>query len=548
MSLELAPADAELVVVNGVEVDQSYTLIARKRDGSTIDVTEDAAFSVDDVGLGSFSGPTFRTSGFSGGRAPVRGHYDGVETEGTITVRLETDRVDEGAPANAADLFEAAGDDASRAPRIVYPSDGTRLPPNLGDFETHWNPTGGTDLHELTVAGEYSTTRLYTRGAAGPGGLFASLTTEEWSQIGESNRGLAVSLTVRALSTSSPTTAGRSPEITVELTEQDLLGGIYYWASTDPPGVYRHDMSRPGEPAERFYTSAEEPEGRCVGCHVVSRDGTRMALSYDGGGNGEWATVMEIASRTAMIPTRQVNWNFATFAPDADRLVTGFEGVMTLRRVDGSAINTVPVGTNAAQPEFSPDGRALAYIDRGPSSDWNFTGGKIKIIPFDPATDSWGSPRTLWVPDGGRNAFYPSWSPDGRWILFNQASSGGYDAPGAELYVMKADGSGAPIRLDSPNLGAGMTNSWARWAPFSQALGAGTDQEEPFFWLTFSSKRDFGVRLIQSQRPQIWMAPFFPRRAEAGGNPSAPAFRLPFQELSTSNHIAQWTEQVIPVE
>jgi hypothetical protein len=44
------------------------------------------------------------------------------------------------------------------------------------------------------------------------------------------------------------------------------------------------------------------------------------------------------------------------------------------------------------------------------------------------------------------------------------------------------------------------------------------------------------------------MAAFFPDRATAGGDPTGPAFWLPFQDINTNNHIAQWTEQVIPIE
>jgi len=44
------------------------------------------------------------------------------------------------------------------------------------------------------------------------------------------------------------------------------------------------------------------------------------------------------------------------------------------------------------------------------------------------------------------------------------------------------------------------------------------------------------------------MASFYPARAEAGMEPSLPAFRLPFQDLATSNHIAQWTEKVVDIE
>ena len=47
---------------------------------------------------------------------------------------------------------------------------------------------------------------------------------------------------------------------------------------------------------------------------------------------------------------------------------------------------------------------------------------------------------------------------------------------------------------------------------------------------------------------QIWMTPFFPDRAARGSDPSTQAFRLPFQNLDSSNHIAQWTERVVIIE
>jgi hypothetical protein len=61
----------------------------------------------------------------------------------------------------------------------------------------------------------------------------------------------------------------------------------------------------------------------------------------------------------------------------------------------------------------------------------------------------------------------------------------------------------------------------------------------------FSSVRPFGVRIPGGGRPQIWMTPFFPDRAAQGQDPSGNAFRVPFQAVDTSNHIAQWTNAVV---
>ena len=64
------------------------------------------------------------------------------------------------------------------------------------------------------------------------------------------------------------------------------------------------------------------------------------------------------------------------------------------------------------------------------------------------------------------------------------------------------------------------------------------------FWLTFSSRRDYGLRLQGQSRSQIWMVGFDPAAAAAGNDPSFRAFWLPFQDMGSGNHIAQWVEEV----
>ena len=110
--------------------------------------------------------------------------------------------------------------------------------------------------------------------------------------------------------------------------------------------------------------------------------------------------------------------------------------------------------------------------------------------------------------------------------------------------MTKADG-GTAIQLTTAAGTAGLTNSWGRWAPFQQTVGA---NNEPLYWVTVSSTRDFGVRLVGAKRPQIWMTPFMADKAALNADPSAAAFRLPFQNIESNNHIAQWTEQIIAVQ
>jgi len=45
----------------------------------------------------------------------------------------------------------------------------------------------------------------------------------------------------------------------------------------------------------------------------------------------------------------------------------------------------------------------------------------------------------------------------------------------------------------------------------------------------------------------LWMAAI-DLDAPAGDDASFVAFALPFQDLATSNHIAQWTTQIVPLQ
>ena len=100
--------------------------------------------------------------------------------------------------------------------------------------------------------------------------------------------------------------------------------------------------------------------------------------------------------------------------------------------------------------------------------------------------------------------------------------------------------------------GTALTNSWPRWAPF--VFQRTEDPDTHLVWITFSSTRRYGLRTPPGSSGEamsgsfLWMAAVDPDRAAAGEDPSYQAFCLPFQDLDTSNHIAQWTEEVVDVE
>lgn len=449
-------------------------------------------------------------------------------------------------PPGSGDMFDNATESAAGAPTIAYPANNVIVPPNIGQFDVHWQG-GSNNLFEISLKNDYVNLRVH-KAASGPAYTF--FLPGEWTAIATS--AVPMTLTVAGMNTASPTTKATSQPETIGTTNEIVQGGLYYWTTSPPQGIFRYDMSTPSIPPSSFFPVNQAPGNptNCIGCHTLSKDGTKIAMTIDSG-DGRGA-LFDVGTRAVLIPfdSNAQYWNFATFNPDASKLVTLSQGQMVLRDANGGAILVPSIPNSSGQathPELSPDGTTLANVETQQRLyDFQVTGGSIVTRSFDDATNSFGPVKML-VPDApNAGNFYPSWSPDGQWILFTRTIGNSYADASAEVWVIKADGTGAPIRLALADATNGFTNSWARWTPFVQSYGA---DHKTVFYITFSSSRAFGVRpLTQGDYGadmQIWMAPFFPDAAVAGMDPSGPAFRMPFQDFATSNHIAQWTSAVV---
>jgi len=560
-TLSVDPPTSELVIVNGAPVSESFTVTLTYPDGHTRDVTTDPAtsFGVSN-GLGNFSGPQLSVA--SAGKGTVQANFLDKSGDAQVIVRLKDVRVDPTLDPGTPDLFTGP-EDPARAPTIVYPPVGVIMPRNLGDFETHWTDAHGNDVFEVSLHTEFADVRVYVPGgnglaAAGPMPSWTAFQASEWlAAVGSEG---TVDFQVRGIQKANPTSVGAAAPQSVKLSNEPMVGGLYYWATASTTGVYgifRHDMEKPGQPAEEFMTTnqtkdATYMDGRCVACHVLSRDGSKMAITYDGG-NGA-ATMVDVGTATRAPGVSGVAWNFGTFMPDGNEFISVSNGRFAVRDYATQAkIADLATTASASHPDVSPDGSQLVYVSEGVAgSDWEFGHGQIIVQAYDAVTHTLGPARTL-VADANNN-YYPSWSPDGQWILFNKGVDNSvdvsgiprksYNNPTASLWVIKADGSAPAINLGTANLAAaGLTNSWGRWAPFQQTVGT---TQDPIYWVTVSSKRDFGVRRrLADNWPQIWMFAFSPAQAGSGTDPGAPAFRLPFQNIDSKNHIAQWAEKVV---
>jgi hypothetical protein len=546
-SVRVAPGDVVLYVEGGVAQTQTYTATFIHDDGQEEDVTAEATFTVDHPWLGEFVGPTFTSVIDRAGHTIVRASARGQSGAANLTVHLTHVIIVGEAPADAPDVFAGAGA-GGPAPAIVYPPAGIIVPPNMNVLELHFVPGAGQTLFQLALVGETLSLELYLVCQPLAEGCAFEPDETIWLLLAEAARGDDLFVTLRGVDAGAPAPkVGVSPAQTVSFTREDLLGGIYYW-NAGAGNIKRYDFGRRGQSAEDYLNQAQAGATTCVGCHAISRDGTRIAVGLD--------IPAPSVVKTFAVATRSEIWsagslfggggaNFFTFSPDTSQMISSNGVSLVLRDAASGAALTDPLVANGTMPDWSANGSAVVYArsDTPPPCFGPICGapgigaGNIVLM----TAGVWTDPTVL-VPAGGGNQYYPAFAPDSEWIVFNRsAGSDSFDAPDAQVWAVAGSG-GAPIRLlaGSPAPGG---DSWPKWAPFIH-----TYKDRQIFWLTFSSRRDYGLRLENStaaeKRAQIWMIGFDPATAQAGSDGSYPAFWLPFQELTSGNHIAQWVEEV----
>ncbi len=529
-TLTLVPGDP-VVKVDGKSQFKLDFKVTKKGE----DVTSRATLTVDNDYFGHFQGATLLGNAGSVGRTTVRAQLGDDLGATSLVVRLESVVIAPDAPPDAPGKF-GGGDDPRRAPSIAYPPPGALMPPNINVLEFQWTP-GAATLFELRLVGETVDLKIYTKCKAVGSGCSFVPDEATMKLLTRSARNGTVELTVRG---SAPEGGGVGSAAAQKLSfsDQDMKGGLYYWAASIG-GIARYDFGLRGQTAESYYGPVRAV-AVCVGCHAMSRNGKRIAVGMNIPGPAQLRS-LETASRSKLfeVGTGLLSGsNYQAFSPDGQYLVTTEAAGLTVR--DGTAgtiFGSNPALPNANMPDFSPDGKTVVFAR---SATWcpfgpctlSTTGASLLTAEFKGA-GGFGPARPL-LASAGENNYYPSFSPDGRYVAFNRAAGDSYDAVDARVMVVPAAG-GTPIDLTSVN---GITgNSWPKWSPFLHRFGTGS-----IMWLTFSSRRSYGVH--NNATAQIWMLPVDVRKLDKGEDSGFPPFWLPFQDLATGNHIPQWVEQV----
>ena len=128
-----------------------------------------------------------------------------------------------------------------------------------------------------------------------------------------------------------------------------------------------------------------------------------------------------------------------------------------LARPDGDhehQLTTVPSGGVDEWPDFSPDGRRIAFSRANAGGE-----GGIFVIGTD------GTGLTRVVPDD-LQPIRPRWSPDGQWIAFS-TNADRFQEASANVWVVRADGTG--LRQVTFESGTGQAY-YPAWSPHGEVL------------------------------------------------------------------------------
>lgn len=581
-ALTISPADVTLDAGPDRVATQRFTVTATFADGSSRDVTDQVDYELRPALVGRMERGAFTTAAIAGGESTIfarPGRSSSVSATARVRVRWSAADLPADLPADLAARFAAGAAATASLPRVIYPTDRVMFPPNLSGAEVHWAPGGAAVAYDLAFTGATTQVHLYRACAAAGGGCAAALDGQFFRWVADTNRGAALPVELRVRALRADGTVASSAPVRLYFAPESVAGGLYYWAAARPNnGIYRYDFARGDRAPTPYVTAADSPadsEGNahaCIGCHAVSPDGRRMAAVL-GGGHIANAVLFDV-ERRAVTASRLERWaQLMTFNPDGSQLLGARDG--RLRLFDGrdlSALRDVDVGGLATHPDWSLSnhGVALTRVDAQRESIL-VRRGAIHWMPFDGSR--FGATAALVPAVRGENRYYPAPTPDGRWVIYNRSvcprgaepangfpegSVGfgghpcdGYDDPSASLWIVDTDlPTHHPVALDAVNARGpsdtrdALTNSWPKVSPFTTSW-----LDRTVYWVTFSSKRNYGLRLVGADRPQLWMVavavPNTEDRQALREDPSFAPFWLPFQDPMTSNHIAQWTRQVV---
>lgn len=543
VEVAISPSDVEIVVIDGVIPPAiAFVALGTTEHGETVPLAGTWSFERPD--LAHLDGDALTATALAGGTATLTftGEDGSATTDVTVSLVVVDDPV--GVDPDVVQAFDGATL-PDPALDLLYPYDQTVFPRGLAGPTLMWSGGGASDIYRVRIRGTTYDFTGYT--LASPPSRYAlpSTTVDVWRQLTDSTPG-PVSVEIQRYD---GVNAYLPQTQTWVLSTANLRGAIYYWeiSALDLPSgdVVRLD---PGASASQPYL--ERSAGTtCIGCHSVSRDGSTLVGSVNGGAS-PWGLWDASDGHLLFDPIASSPSGFQAISPDGTHVVwqqwtdeafTASSMILSPADALTPLASLSPPAGAAVHPAWSPDGHTLAFGVRTDGNGLDFTQSTLWLadVDVDHEPPTLGGLRQLAAADPSRPTLtYPTFSPDSQWVAFMRATQSRARHGQAELWLAHVDG-GDELLLDAASGGdLPPAHQHASFEPTFAPVAAGG-----YFWLVFVSERPYG-NLVTDENPdtrrkQLWVAAI-DAAPVAGGDPSHPAFWLPGQDPDRYNMRGSW--------
>lgn len=480
--------------------------------------------------------------------------------------------LDEGAPANAPELFgEPGSGEVAGGPCLVEPELGSLLPNNWLRPRFRYLASGGQNLFEIRLHAEsepndmvvYTTQPSWT------------MDKPTWENIAPNVTDEPITVTIRGAVFNGSTldsgpSIGSSGDITIA--PVGAGGTIVYWTTSGNSALKGFKVGDESvvsalTPPQVQMNTTNNAEVTCVGCHTSTPDGLYASFVAQGPWSNAVASIeaenvgqeppffgagarefLQSATELGIHTYSLGHWqagDHVMVTPsgvnDASRLLwVDLEAATNAEGTSWGVIARTGDTHGVGSPSWSHDGTSIVYVSTNAQTTGRLDNGIGDLYTVPYANRAGGAATPLpgaSSPDFAE--YYPAYAPDDDLIVFNRIPDGQnmYDAVNAELFAIPATG-GTAVRLaanDPPactgKVSPGITNSWPKWSPEAQTVGSKTH-----YWLIFSSRRSGG-------NPQLYVTGLV---KEGDTLTSYPALYLWNQPAEESNHTPAWDVFDIP--